>query len=103
MKKCISSFGVKIISLFLAFAIIFECNAPAFAAIKTGEKSTAEELSYLTMDNDVLNSFDERLTELFQAGQEKDTYEATLNRQIKDILASLEKSEDLKNLKYICL
>ena len=98
MKKFISKFAVKFISMSLAFAILFECNAPVFAAVKNENRSSSEELSDFAADNGVLNNFDERLSELYQAGQEGNSYEVALNRDIKKELNNLENSSDRKKI-----
>lgn len=98
MKKYLSKLAVKFISLILAFSILFECNAPAFAAVKNDSNAAAQELSDFAVNDAVLNNFDERLSELFQAGQEGNSYEASLNRDVKNAINALENSADRKKI-----
>lgn len=99
MKKYISALCVKFISLLLAFTLVFECNAPAFAAVTTGSDfALGGGLSPFKADEKALNDFDEKFAALVQAGQEGNPYEASLNAEIKSNLKYLNDSSDRKKL-----
>lgn len=103
MKKQISSLFVKTMAVLLSFIILFECNAYAFSGF--GANLSGQNFSFdgafLEENLSDTAALDERLSQLYMQGEEENSYEAALEREVQAEILKVKKSKDIAKLREL--